>query len=123
MSKKKSLSRKLLPAQAVGPELPVDLLTDVRTLIEPARDATARAVNSTLVLLYWQVGTRIRKDILKEKRAEHGQEILPTLSAKLAPEYREGFGKRNLFRMPQLAVLYPDRQIVSTVSRQSFRRS
>ncbi len=98
--------------------MPTDLLTDVRTLIEQARDATARAVNSALVLLYWQVGTRIRKDILKEQRAEYGEQIVPTLSAQLAPEYGDGFSKRNLFRMIQLAERFPDGQIVATLSKQ-----
>ncbi len=45
------------------------LLGDVRALIEAAREQTARAVNSALVGLYWHIGTRIRQDILREKRA------------------------------------------------------
>ena len=98
--------------------MPTDLLTDVRTLIEQARDATARAINWALVLFYWQVGTRIRKDILKEQRAEYGEQIVPTLSAQLAPEYGDGFSKRNLFRMIQLAERFPDGQIVATLSKQ-----
>jgi predicted nuclease of restriction endonuclease-like (RecB) superfamily len=118
MSKKKPTARKLVPAKAAAPAVPADLLADVRTLIEQARDATARAVNSALVLLYWQVGTRIRKDILKEKRAEYGEEILPTLSAKLAPEYGQGFSQRNLARMVGFAEVFPDQQIVSTLSKQ-----
>jgi hypothetical protein len=43
----------------------------------------ARQVNSALVVLYWRIGQRIREDILKEKRAEYGEQILPTLSAEL----------------------------------------
>ena len=41
------------------------LLTDLRQLIAEARQDVARQVNSTLVLLYWRVGKRIRRDILK----------------------------------------------------------
>lgn len=47
------------------------LLDDLRSLILEARQDTARSVNSTLVMLYWRVGQRIRKDILKEKRASY----------------------------------------------------
>lgn len=36
------------------------LLCDIRGLIESAREQTARADNSTLVLTYWQFGQRIR---------------------------------------------------------------
>ena len=55
------------------------LLGDVRALIEAAREQTARAVNSALVRLYWHIGTRIRQDILREKRAGYGEEIVATI--------------------------------------------
>jgi hypothetical protein len=59
------------------------LFEDLRSLIIEARQDVARQVNSALVLLYWRVGQRIRQDILKERRAEYGEEIVPTLSAQL----------------------------------------
>jgi len=55
------------------------LLTDLRQLIAEARQDVARQVNSALVLLYWRVGKRIRQDILKEKRAEYGGQIVSAL--------------------------------------------
>lgn len=58
-----------------------DLIKDLRELIIRAREDVARSVNSSLVMLYWKVGHRIRKEILKEKRAEYGEEIVPTVSA------------------------------------------
>ena len=76
--KKRPTSRKLVPTNAGVSVVPADLLTDVRALIEQARDATARAVNSALVLVYWSIGDRIRRDILKNKRADYGEQILPT---------------------------------------------
>ncbi len=94
------------------------LLKDLRELIATARQDVARQVNSALVLLYWHVGKRIRQDILKEKRAEYGEEIVPTLSAQLVPEFGEGFSKRNLFRMIRFSEVFSDEQIVSTLSRQ-----
>ena len=54
------------------------LLADVRELILSARQTVARGVNAALVLLYWKIGERIRKDILREKRAEYGQKIFST---------------------------------------------
>src|SRR5262249_10860833 len=39
-------------------------------------------------------------------------------SAKLVPEFGEGFGVRNLARMTRFAEVFPDEQIVSTLSRQ-----
>src|SRR5271166_735194 len=52
--------RKLTPSAK-----PSDLFEDIRALIEQARAATARAINSAITLLYWQVGQRIRRDMLQ----------------------------------------------------------
>jgi predicted nuclease of restriction endonuclease-like (RecB) superfamily len=94
------------------------LLNDLRDLILQARRDVARSVNSSLVLLYWKVGERIRKEILQEKRAAYGKEIVSTLSSQLMPEFGEGFGVRNLFRMIRFAEVFRDEQIVSTLSSQ-----
>ena len=51
------------------------------------REAVARTVNAGLTLLYWEIGTRTRTDVLKEKRADYGKEILHTLSAQLEAEF------------------------------------
>lgn len=94
------------------------LLGDIRSLIEAARELTARAVNSALVGLYWRIGTRIREDVLKEQRAGYGEEILQTLSAKLVELYGRGFGARNLANMIRFAETFPDERIVATLSAQ-----
>jgi predicted nuclease of restriction endonuclease-like (RecB) superfamily len=90
----------------------------VRGLILRAREGVAQAVNAALVLLYWQIGQRIRKDILREKRAEYGEQILPTLSAKLVPEYGQGFSERNLARMIRFAEVFPNQEVIVALSRQ-----
>jgi DUF1016 N-terminal domain len=107
------------PARAGEP--PPDsttLLADLRGLIEASRAAVAQAVNSALVLLYWQVGSRIQADVLRHKRAAYGEQILPTLSAKLTPECGQGFSERNLARMIRFADVFPDRKIVLVLSHQ-----
>jgi len=70
--------------------VPASLLSDLRTLIDSTRAGLAQAVNSALVILYWQVGIRIRTDVLGSKRAGYGEQILPTLSAKLVPSMAKG---------------------------------
>lgn len=59
------------------------LLGDLRDLIQETRQSVARNINSALVMLYWRVGQRIRKDILEEKRADYGEKIVPTVSTQL----------------------------------------
>lgn len=94
------------------------LLGELRGLIEQARQHVAQTANSTLTMLYWQMGQRIHREILAGQRASYGEEILPTLSAKLEPDYGKGFSARNLARMVKLAEAFPDAQIVATLSQE-----
>jgi hypothetical protein len=95
-----------------------DLFSDIRAFIQTARQNVAVTVNSGLTILYWQIGSRIRQDILKKKRAEYGEEILPALSAKLVREFGKGFTEKNLRRMVQFAEVFSDMEIIVTLSRQ-----
>jgi len=108
-------------SKAVQVQLPVApqaqaLLLEVRQLIEAARAHVATSVNSTLTQLYWHVGQKIATDMLTNGRAAYGQEILPTLSAKLVPTYGKGFSQRNLARMVRFAECFRDAQTVATMS-------
>ena len=94
------------------------LLGDLRQLIEAAREQTARTVNSTLVTMYWQIGKRIRADVLQNERAEYGKEIVQTLSEKLTEEYGNGFTRSSLSRMMSFAEGFPDERIVAALSQQ-----
>ena len=84
-------------------------------MITRARQDVARTVNSSLVLLYWNVGRRIRQDILKEKRAGYGEEILQTVSAQLVMEFGAGFTARNLSNMIRFAEVNSNSKILHTL--------
>lgn len=94
------------------------LLAELRGLIDAARQHVAQTANATLTMLYWRIGQRIRREVLNDQRAEYGQEILPTLSAKLVRDYGTGFGAKNLARMIQFHEIFPDEEIVVSLSRQ-----
>ncbi len=94
------------------------VLAEVRSFILEARQQTARMVNAGLTLLYWQVGDRIRREILGERRAEYGAEIVSALGRQLETEFGRGFAEKNLRRMAQFAEVFPDREIVVSLIRQ-----
>jgi predicted nuclease of restriction endonuclease-like (RecB) superfamily len=94
------------------------LLSDLRSLIEQARQHVARAANSTLTMLYWQVGRRICTEVLRDGRAEYGGQIVATLSRQLVHDYGKGFTEKSLHRMLQFAEAFPDGQIVATLSQE-----
>src|SRR4051794_13907029 len=120
MAKRKKPDRTPARAAQSGlvPAAPEALLDDLRSLIRQTREVVAQAVNSALVLLYWQVGHRIRTDVLRERRAGYGEEILSTLSKELTADFGKGYSWPNLSRMLRFAEIFPDRDIVATLSRQ-----
>lgn len=121
MSVKSSKRTKLLRlAKAGKPQRgsSASLLNEVRDLVLSARGQVAQLVNTGLTLLHWQVGNRIRREVLKEKRAEYGEEIVSTLARQLEPEFGRGFSQQNLFRMVELAEAFPDEKIVATLSKE-----
>ena len=104
--------------RTISKTVPATLLGDVRNLILSAREQVARAVDSGLSALYWHVGRRIRQDILHEKRAEYGQEIVSALGKQLEQEFGPGFSEKSLRHMLRFAEAFPDEAIVSALRRQ-----
>lgn len=92
------------------------LFKDISQLIQDSRQQVARAVNSTMTLLYWRIGVRLYCEILKEERAEYGEAIIKQLAQKLSSQYGQGFSVRMLFRMIRFAKMYRDEKIVTTLS-------
>lgn len=94
------------------------LLDDLRHMIDMTKQTIASTVNTRLTLLYWHVGNRIRKEILQDERAEYGRSIVVSLARQLVLEYGNGFNDKNLHRMIQFAEVFPDEQIVVSLTRQ-----
>ena len=55
---------------------------------------------------------------LQEERAEYGQKIVATVSRQLALDYGKGFSEKSLRRMMQFAEVFPDEQIILSLTRQ-----
>lgn len=92
------------------------LFSDVSKLINSARKQAAGYINSSLVLLYWRIGQRIYRDVLKEERAEYGDQMIKQLAQQLSANYGRGFNARALFRIVRFAKLYPEEGKVVTLS-------
>ncbi len=105
-----------IESAVVVPHAPGELAADIRALIEAARHRVAQTVNAELVLLNWQIGNRIRRDILQEIRAEYGDQIVSTLSRQLTTEYGAGFSRQNLFHMMRFVEAWSDLTQVTTLA-------
>lgn len=95
-----------------------DLLTELSQLIEQSQQQVVAQANSTLTLLFWHIGNRINNEILQNKRADYGKQIVSTLSIELKERYGRNFELGNLRRMIQFAEQFSDIEIVVTLSRQ-----
>lgn len=94
------------------------LLGKLSSLIEQSQKQVVQYANSTLTMLFWQVGKTINEDILANKRADYGKQIIASVSAQLEKNYGRNFTEKNLRRMMQFAEQFTDYQIVVTLSRQ-----
>jgi predicted nuclease of restriction endonuclease-like (RecB) superfamily len=94
------------------------LLSDLRSLIQSARQRIATVACSTQTLLYWHVGRRLLNENLQGGRAAYGKQILATVSQELMAEFGAGFSYTALTRMARFAEWMTDEEIVSTLSTQ-----
>jgi hypothetical protein len=115
VARKRTQPAALVPAPAVVVNR---LVADLRSLIEQARAGVAQAVNTTLTMLHWQVGQRIHIEILRQRRAEYGQQIVSTVSRQLVERYGQGFSEKSLRHRIRFVEAFPDPEIVSALARQ-----
>ncbi|MCL2059706.1 MAG: PDDEXK nuclease domain-containing protein [Oscillospiraceae bacterium] len=94
------------------------LCNDISTLIDESRRRIYAHASGSTVLLFWNIGQRINNEILENKRADYGKQIVSMLSTQLRAKYGSSFALRNLRRMIQFAEQFPDFEIVSMASTQ-----
>jgi len=73
------------------------LLQSIVTLIDSSRKRVASTINQELTLLYWNIGKEIKSNIVQNKRADYGKQLISDLARKLIEQYGRGFSKRNWF--------------------------
>ena len=103
------------------------LIQDACIIIDQAQATAYRQVNETLIKRNWLLGMRIQHEVLKEKRAEYGQQVVKNLAQSLLERYGRGFSMRNLYNFVDFYQSHPDifhavsgeSKIVNAVSAQS----
>lgn len=78
------------------------MLNRVAALIDEARRASARAVNTLMTATYWSIGRHIVEfELSGKKRAEYGEELLVSMAADLTSRFGRVFSRQNLQQMRQ----------------------
>ncbi len=86
------------------------LLSDIRHIIEQARQRVYQTVNSEMVQAYWHIGRLIVEDEQQgQQRATYGKQQLQQLSEQLTREFGKGFDASNLRNMRSFYLCFPNR--------------
>ena len=92
-----------LQASSIG-----SLYQDACLIIDQAQQVAYRAINETLIKRNWLLGMRIQHEVLKDQRAEYGEQVVGRLADNLTGKYGKGFIKRNLWHFVDFYVKHPD---------------
>ena len=96
-----------------------EYISEIKRILETARQKSYVAVNSAMVEAYWLIGKRIVEEEQHGKaRAEYGKEILKTLSEELTKEFGKGFGMRNLWDFRKFYLNFSEQEIMHTLCAQ-----
>jgi len=98
------------PKGKVPAAKPEELFGRIVSILEQARGAVVRAVNTNMVLAYWLIGREIVRDLQAgEERAEYGKQMLADLSSRLTQRYGSGFSVPNLQNFRKFYLAYSTR--------------
>ena len=59
------------------------LFVEISAMIDQSRHSIYSQASSETVLLFWRIGHRINSEVLNNKRADYGKQIVVTLSRQL----------------------------------------
>jgi Uncharacterized conserved protein len=91
------------------------LAIEVEQLIVQSKNKIVSQVNSSITLLYWNIGKRIKQEILKEQRAEYGKRVFTVLSRELTKAHGKGWSEQQLRQCVRCAEVFSDEQILYTL--------
>lgn len=84
------------------------LFQDACTIIEQAQESAYRQVNEALIKRNWLLGMRIQHEVLKDRRAEYGEQVVKNLAERLTEKYGKGFISRNLHHFVDFYMKHTD---------------
>ncbi len=84
-------------------------LTEIKNIINDARNNAVKSVDFCRVKMYWALGKRIFEEEQQGKdRADYGTYLIKNLASKLEKDYGSGFGVRQLQMCRQFYREYPN---------------
>lgn len=87
------------------------LYSDVCQIIDNTRSRIATTINAEACWLNWTIGKRIKEDVLYNKRAEYGKEIVKNLAVMLTEKYGKGWSFYKLQHCVRSAYTFSEKEI------------
>lgn len=85
-----------------------NVISDIKSIINSAKEKAIRAVDTERVLMYWHIGQRIFLEEQEGKdRADYGKFLIKTISEQLQPEFGSGFSYRQISLYRQFYRAFP----------------
>ena len=101
------------------------LFKRVVSILETARSSVVRAVNTEMILAYWQIGREIVEYHQSgASRADYGDQLLESLSKRLTKRFGRGYSLTNLKYFRLFYQAYPNREPkIRHLTRDEFKAS
>ena len=84
-----------------------DFYSQIRDILETARNRVYASANSAMVQAYWNIGKKIVEQQGGAERAEYGTKLIKDLSRQLTADFGKGFTVTNLKYMRQFYLAFP----------------
>jgi hypothetical protein len=73
-----------MESQLTLPENYEEICNNISDMISTTRKGVLQAVSTAHVMLNWNIGKKLRTEILKNEKAEYGKLVITTLSKNLS---------------------------------------
>lgn len=94
------------------------LYSDISQIIDNSRQRLATTINAEICQMHWQIGKRIKEDVLYNDRAEYGKQIVKKLSDKLTEQFGKGWSISKLQHCVRAAYTFTEDDILYAVRTQ-----
>ena len=84
------------------------LFSEIKNMIEESRRHVAVTVNAAITMLYWNIGKKIKEEVLDNQRAGYAKQIISSLAKNLTELYGKGWSEQHLRHCLRSAETIPE---------------
>ena len=86
----------------------VNFYENIKKLMNESRKHVVTYVNTTMLFTYWNIGKMIVEEQGGSSKAKYGDKLIAELSRQMTFDFEKGFDERNLRKIRQFYLMYPN---------------